>query len=78
MKFGEKNVGTEDKIVRAIVGIGAFYAFLNSWLSAPLSYLLIAVAFAMFATAALGTCGVYTLLGIGTCSGKGSCPKVEM
>jgi len=62
----EKNVGQADKIVRIVVGVLALAGFFLNWLAAPLSYLLVLIAIIMFATAALGTCGLYSLLGINT------------
>jgi len=78
MKLFEKNVGAEDKIIRALLGIMAVYAFLNNWLAAPWSYLFIAAALALFATAALGWCHLYTMLGISTCPKNGNCPKAKV
>jgi len=57
----KKNVGTVDKIIRAVLGVGfVVLSFTVSW------WFLIG-AVLMFGTAALGTCGIYTLLGISTC-----------
>ena len=62
----EKNVGQADKIVRVVVGVLALAGFFLNWLAAPLNYVLVLMAIIMFATAALGTCGLYSLLGIST------------
>ena len=71
MKFGEKNVGDADKAVRAVVAIALIAAVAGGYVGVPLSYLAIALALIMAATAALGTCGLYSLLGINTCAVKG-------
>jgi hypothetical protein len=71
MKFGEKNVGNEDKVVRAIVAIALVVSVAGGYVGAPLSYVAILLALAMAATAALGTCGLYSLVGINTCALKG-------
>lgn len=62
----EKNVGQTDKMARVVVGVLALAGFFLNWLAAPLGYLLVLIALVMFATAALGTCGLYSLLGIST------------
>ena len=67
MKFGEKNVGKEDKAVRAAVAIVLIAAVAGNYIGQPLSYLALILAFMMAATAAVGTCGLYTLVGINTC-----------
>lgn len=62
----EKNVGQADRIARAVAGVLALAAFFMGLVAAPWSYLLLLVAIIMLATAALGTCGLYSLLGINT------------
>ncbi|SNR97794.1 YgaP family membrane protein [Antarctobacter heliothermus] len=63
-----KNVGQSDRIIRAIVGIVAIIAFFM--ISGGWSWLLLVVGIVMLATAALGTCPPYALLGINTCKLK--------
>lgn len=63
MKFGEKNVGNVDKAARAVVGIAALYAAVSGMLPPPLNAIAAALAIAMFATAAFGTCAIYSLIG---------------
>jgi len=68
MKIGEKNVGTIDRAVRIIVGLvllGIGFVFL----AAPLSYIAMLLGLIALATGALGTCGIYSLLGISTLEG---------
>jgi hypothetical protein len=68
-----KNVGATDRQLRtgvgAIAGIVSL-AILTGALSAPavLSPVLGVVALIMLVTAATGTCGLYSLLGVDTCS----------
>ncbi len=64
MKFLEKNVGKEDKIVRVVLGIVAFIS--SAFIQTPWSYLAIIIGIIFIITAILGTCGLYTLLGINT------------
>lgn len=70
MKFMEKNVGPKDKAVRIVAGVALLAAFAMNAVSAPLSYLLLLGAIAMFGTAAFGTCTLYTLLGMTTVEKK--------
>jgi ABC-type uncharacterized transport system permease subunit len=67
MKFGEKNVGKQDQAVRAAVAIVLIAAVAGNYIGPPLSYLALILAFIMAATAALGTCGLYSLFGVNTC-----------
>lgn len=69
----ESNVGATDRRLRtalgAVTGIASL-AVLANVVSAPtvLSPVLGVVAVVMLATAASGTCGVYSLVGVDTCS----------
>ena len=62
-----KNVGTVDRTIRAIAGVVllilAFTSLAGLW-----AWVAGIVGVVMLATAALGTCPPYTLLGINTCS----------
>ena len=64
-----KNVGTVDRTIRAIAGVVllilAFTSLAGLW-----AWVAGIVGVVMLATAALGTCPPYTLLGINTCSVK--------
>ena len=71
MKFGEKNVGEIDKAARAVLGIIFLCAYIGSYVMQQWEYVALAAGFAMVATAAYGTCPVYSLFGIGTCEAKG-------
>ena len=66
MKFGAKNVGECDKVMRATAAIALVVLVAEGAVGAPLSYAAALLAAALAATAALGTCGLYTLLGIDT------------
>jgi hypothetical protein len=61
-----KNVGQTDRIIRAIVGIVLLVLTFTS-LSGALAWIAGIVGVVMLATAALGTCPPYALLGINTC-----------
>ncbi|QGN06565.1 DUF2892 domain-containing protein [Halorhabdus sp. CBA1104] len=69
----EQNVGTTDRQVRTLLGAlaGAVsLAILAKVVSLPaiLSPILGVVALMMLGTAATGSCGMYSLLGMDTCS----------
>ncbi len=68
----EQNVGSTDKLVRTVLGAlsgAASLAILAGSLSAPsvLSPVLGIVAIAALGTAATGSCGLYSVLGVSTC-----------
>ncbi|MGE0077362.1 MAG: DUF2892 domain-containing protein [Bacteroidales bacterium] len=60
----KKNVGTADKIVRIVIGLGIAAAgiYYQSWWGL--------LAILPFATALMSCCGLYSLLGINTCPAK--------
>lgn len=58
------NVGSVDRILRVVIGIGLLVLFFV--LDAPLKYLGL-IGLVPLATAALNWCPLYTLLGINTC-----------
>jgi ammonia channel protein AmtB len=75
----EQNVGSSDKLLRtafgAIAGIVSL-AILANFVSAPaaLSPVLGLVAIIMLVTGTMGTCPIYSLLGVNSCS-RGSRPS---
>lgn len=66
MKLFEKNEGPTDRAIRAILGIAALAGFFTGILSPPLSYLLALAGVLLLFTAIIGSCTLYTLLGIKT------------
>lgn len=64
-----KNMGQTDRMIRAIVGVVllilAFTALSGLW-----AWIAGIVAVVLFATAAMGSCPPYNLLGINTCTTK--------
>ena len=64
-----KNVGQTDRIIRAIVGVVLLIVFF-SMAAGVLKWLALIVGIVMLATAVLGTCPPYNLLGINTCKVK--------
>lgn len=76
----ERNVGATDRQLRTVFGAvsGALsLAVLANMVSAPalLSPVLGLVAVIMLGTAATGTCGVYSLIGVDTCSMESETPR---
>jgi len=69
MKIGEKNVGTTDRAVRIMLGIVAFAAG-YLYLAAPISYIAYLFGLILLVTGALGTCTIYSLLGMNTLEKK--------
>ncbi|SMX35972.1 YgaP family membrane protein [Maliponia aquimaris] len=64
-----KNVGSTDRLIRGLVGIVALILFFTV-LTGVLKWIALIVGIMMLATAALGTCPPYALLGINTCKMK--------
>ena len=61
----EKNMSQTDRVIRAVVGVVlviAYFMVAGSW-----SWLLLLIGLVLLATAALGSCPPYSLLGINTC-----------
>jgi len=60
----KKNVGTTDKVIRIVIGVGIAAAgiYYQSWWGL--------LAIVPFATAFMSFCGLYTILGINTCPAK--------
>ncbi|MFA6489543.1 MAG: DUF2892 domain-containing protein [Candidatus Micrarchaeia archaeon] len=70
MKLFEKNVGGTDKAIRIVAGVVLIVAVFMNYFAAPLSYLFAAIGVILFATGILGTCGLYSLLGMNTAGKK--------
>jgi hypothetical protein len=70
MKIGEKNVGMIDRVVRIILGIVLIAVFALNMIAAPWSYLVALVGLIVLVTGAVGTCALYSLLGMNTLEKK--------
>lgn len=69
----KKNVGTVERVIRAIVGIVALIAaftMLDVMAGATLGIVAVVVGAVMLGTAAIGWCPPYAIFGISTCSVK--------
>ena len=71
MKIGEKNVGGIDKATRALLGIFFLCMFAGNYVAQPWPYIVLVLGLIMVATAAYGTCPLYSLVGISTCAVMG-------
>jgi hypothetical protein len=66
MKIGEKNVGMIDRGVRIILGIILLIAVVMKMVAAPWSYLVALIGLIALVTGAVGTCALYSILGMDT------------
>ena len=70
MKIGEKNVGMIDRVIRIILGIILLYLFVVNMVAAPWSYLVALIGPILLVTGVIGTCPLYSMLGMNTLSKK--------
>jgi hypothetical protein len=70
MKIGEKNVGMTDRIVRIVLGLILIIAFALNYIPSPLSYLVALIGLILLVTGAVGTCGLYSIVGMNTLEQK--------
>ena len=61
------NEGPIDRGVRAVVGIILLLAWLLGWLGGSVAIVLGVVGLVLLATAAVGFCPLYRLMGLNTC-----------
>jgi Inner membrane protein YgaP-like, transmembrane domain len=70
MKIGEKNVGMIDRVIRIILGIILLYLFAVNMVAAPWSYLVILIGLILLITGIIGTCPLYSMIGMNTLGKK--------
>jgi hypothetical protein len=60
----KRNVGTVDRVLRVVAGLGliAYGVYAQSWIGA--------IGLVPLATAAMGSCPLYSLVGLSTCQVK--------
>jgi hypothetical protein len=63
----KNNVGNTDKWVRFAIAIALGVLYFTGTVTGVLAYAALAVGGIMLVTAAIGTCPIYSLLGINTC-----------
>ena len=66
----KKNVGTIDRAIRALVGVGLLALFFLGGVQGTLGIVALVAGVVMLGTAAIGWCPPYSLLGINTCGVK--------
>ncbi len=66
LKIGEKNVGMIDRVVRIILGIVLIGVVALNMVAAPWSYLVALIGLIALITGVVGTCALYSLLGMNT------------
>ena len=62
-----RNMSTIDRTLRALVGAVLLVAWIAGWLSGALAAVLGVVGLVLVATAIVGFCPAYRMLGISTC-----------
>ncbi len=62
----KKNVGTIERIIRALIGIAALAAYFLGMATGTLGIVAVVVGVVLLGTAAIGWCPPYALLGIST------------
>lgn len=70
MKLGEKNVGLEDRAIRLILAGALAYWVFGGKIEEPWIYLALIAIIALIATAVVGSCTLYSVLGVSTCGVK--------
>jgi hypothetical protein len=70
MKIGEKNVGMIDRVIRVILGIVLIVVFALHKVAAPWSYLILLIGLIALVTGVVGTCALYSILGMSTAEKK--------
>ncbi|PKO99774.1 MAG: DUF2892 domain-containing protein [Bacteroidetes bacterium HGW-Bacteroidetes-8] len=66
----KKNVGSTDKWIRVIIALIIVALYFGNVITGTLAIVLLVVAGIFILTGFVGFCGLYTLLGINTCSKK--------
>ena len=66
----KKNVGSTDKWIRVIIALIIIALYFGNVITGTLAIVLLVVAGVFILTGFVGFCGLYTLLGINTCSKK--------
>lgn len=66
----KKNVGSTDKWIRVIIALIIIALYFGNVITGTLAIVLLVVAGIFILTGFVGFCGLYTLLGINTCTKK--------
>ena len=63
----KKNVGTTERILRAVIGAVGIGAYFSGMLTGTWAIIALVVGVVLLGTAAVGWCPPYAMLGINTC-----------
>jgi len=63
----KKNVGSADRVIRAIVGVAALLGFFMMSTTGILHWVLLLVGVIGLGTAAMSSCPIYSIFGLRTC-----------
>lgn len=66
----KKNVGNIDRVVRILIAIVASILYFTGTVEGTLGYIVLAVGAIMLLTALVGTCPIYSIVGLSTCKTK--------
>jgi hypothetical protein len=64
------NMGNADRIIRVLIALVIALLFYKNIITGPLAYVLLAVAGIFVLTSLIGSCPLYSLIGIRTCAPK--------
>lgn len=65
-----KNVGTIDRIIRALAGIAGVAVYLSGLVAGTLGIVVLAVGIILLGTSIIGWCPPYAIFGFNTCGVK--------
>lgn len=63
----KKNMGSADRVIRLVIAAVAAFLFFNGTLSGTFGIVALVVAVIFTLTSVLGSCPIYSLLGLSTC-----------
>ena len=66
----KKNMGSIDRIIRALVGIAGLAAYFLGMVEGTMAIVALVVGVVMLGTSAMGWCPPYAIFGISSCSVK--------
>ena len=66
----KKNMGAADRFIRVIAAILFFYLYYDNIVTGALGIALFALGAIFMLTSIIGSCPLYTLIGINTCSAR--------
>jgi len=70
MKLGERNIGTVDRGARVLVGAALLASVVTNTVAGAIGYVAVFLGAILVATGLLGSCALYSLMGMNTCGFK--------